>query len=393
MIKFNNKKKILLVNNDEHQVRDISSLLEMRGYHVKTAICADEIINDSSSSYDLILLNQVLSQNKELNVSVQLKKLQKVGCTPVIILSNKFDVENMIEGFYLGADDYLVKPFNKEELIARIEAVIRRSSFLRERKVISPGESVIMQELKRIIAQEKIIPHFQPIYQFKPFKLTGLEVLSRPEQDTLLSNPEILFKTALQFGCYEELEMLSWRKAVRYAEKFLNKEQLFLNCNPYFIEDSKCSTVKSIFEESNIKVENIILEITERSAVKDYKLFFERINSFRACGFRFAVDDVGGGYASLESVVETKPEVIKIDRHIINGISKEMFKKSIVKFIVSFCKENNIFCVAEGIETKEDLQTLLDLNVDAGQGYYLYRPTPEINIDDMHSVSAKVCQQ
>ena len=78
----------------------------------------------------------------------------------------------------------------------------------------------------------------------------------------------------------------------------------------------------------------------------------------------------------MESIVETKPEVVKIDPHIILGIHADAFKQSVVRFIVSFCRENGIISIAEGIETKEDFETVKALGIDAGQGYYLYRPTP-----------------
>ena len=85
------------------------------------------------------------------------------------------------------------------------------------------------------------------------------------------------------------------------------------------------------------------------------------------------------GYASLESIVETQPTVLKIDTHLVNGLSDHPLKQSLIKFLVSFCKENNIISVAEGIERKEDLDVLTNLGVDAGQGYLLCRPSPAPN--------------
>jgi EAL domain-containing protein (putative c-di-GMP-specific phosphodiesterase class I) len=224
----------------------------------------------------------------------------------------------------------------------------------------------------------------------EPFELLGLEVLSRPKTDGILSNPETLFKAAMQYGCYHNLEILSWKKALNYASQFLDTEKLFLNCNPYLVEGPKFLTVKSIFEQHKINVNNIVLEITERSAVTDYNNFYDQLNHYRQHGFKFAVDDVGGGYASLESIVKTRPEVVKIDRHIVTDLAKDEYKKSIVKFIVSFCKENKIFSIAEGIETQTDLETVINLGVDAGQGYYLYRPSPVINLQDMAKVKALI---
>ena len=95
---------------------------------------------------------------------------------------------------------------------------------------------------------------------------------------------------------------------------------------------------------------------------------------------------MGKGYSSLESIVEIRPEAIKLDRHIVHGVSTDYFKNSIVKLIVSFCRENGIICVAEGIENKQDFDALIELGVDAGQGYYLCRPTDTIDLPAMNAL-------
>ena len=108
--------------------------------------------------------------------------------------------------------------------------------------------------------------------------------------------------------------------------------------------------------------------------------------NYRQDGFKIAVDDLGAGYSSLESIVEIRPEAIKLDRHIVNGVSDDPYKNSIVKLFVAFCRENGIICVAEGIETKQDFDALIELGVDAGQGYYLCRPTDIIDLPAMHAL-------
>ena len=87
----------------------------------------------------------------------------------------------------------------------------------------------------------------------------------------------------------------------------------------------------------------------------------------------------------MESIVNIKPEIVKIDRHITNNIDKDKFKKSIVKFITAFCKENDIISIAEGVETKEELGAIKDLQIDAVQGYYLYKPVPYINQKEINA--------
>ena len=84
--------------------------------------------------------------------------------------------------------------------------------------------------------------------------------------------------------------------------------------------------------------------------------------------------------------MEIRPEAIKLDRHIVNGVSIDPYKNSIVKLFVAFCRENGIICVAEGIETKNDFDALIELGVDAGQGYYLCRPIDCIDIPALHDL-------
>lgn len=380
-------KNILLVDDDHSVTQMLSMLLGTKGFYVEVAPTGREALAQINSSFDLVLLDLVLPDQEGFEVCRKLKESQETQHIPIIILTGRILSENIVEGLYLGADDYLTKPFEYEELVARMEAVMRRSSVFKRGKVDQSGKSEIIKELKRIIKEESIVPFFQPIFNLKPFKLLGLEALCRPNTNTVLSNPDLLFKAALEFGMYHELEMLSWRKAIQQANQYLTSEKLFLNCNPYFVEGPKFLAVQSLFDRANFDVKNVVLEITERSAVSDYKIFYEHLQQYRDFGFQFAVDDVGGGYASLESIVETKPEVVKIDRHIVCSIDQDPFKKSIVRFIVSFCRENNILCIAEGIETEKELATVLELGVDAGQGYFLYKPTSQIDFQSINNVS------
>jgi len=380
------KKKILVIDDDPSVVKMLLLLLETRGYEVEIASSGEEGINKASRTTDLILLDLVLPDQDGFDVCRKLKEGRETRKIPIIILSAKIQSRDIVESLYLGAEDYLTKPFEYEELVARIETVMRRCSLFYSGNIDSKGEEKIIQELKMIINEERIIPFFQPIFALNPFRLLGFEALTRPKTSSILSNPELLFKAAIQFGVYSELEILSWKKAVEYANHHLSSEKLFLNCNPYLVECPKFLTIKSIFDKTNIKVNNVVLEITERSSVSDFKVFYEHLDNYKRYGFSFAVDDVGGGYASLEAIVETKPEILKIDRHIISEINKDHFKRSITKFIVSFCKENNILSIAEGIEFPAELKTVRELGIDAVQGYFLAKPSSIIDFNDIDEI-------
>ncbi len=384
---LHNRKHILIIDDDNNVTQMLKLLLETRGYDVEVACRGNEAFPRACSNIDIILLDLVLPDLDGFEVCRRLKENRQTRHIPIIILSAKYLFEDKVEGLYLGADDFLTKPFEHEELIARMEAVMRRGAILGQ-DYGSVGEEEVVIELRRILDEELIVPFFQPIYYLKPQKLLGIEVLTRPAVDNFLSNPELLFRAALKYGVYHELEILCWRKALKFVTERIGKDKkLFLNCNPYLVEGPKFLAVKSIFDEFKISPMDVVLEITERSRISNYKLFYDHLRKYRDYGFRFAVDDVGGGFASLESIVETRPEVVKIDRHIVCDVHRDSFKRSIIKFIVAFCKDNNIVSIAEGIETKDEWQALRDLGVTAGQGYLLYKPSPELNVAEMAKVT------
>lgn len=377
-----NKGKSILIVDDDASIREmLSLLLGTRGYNVSVAGTAKEAVEKVDESTDLILLDLILPDCDGFEVCRRLKSNESTSHVPIIILSARLLSHDIIEGLYLGADDYLTKPFECEELVARMEAVMRRSARFRNGLNSNQRDDAIISELRKITEQSLVVPFFQPIYYLDTAQIIGFEVLTRPESDSLLANPEFLFKAALQFGFYEDLEIKCWDKAVSYAQKFLKGQKLFLNCNPYLVEGQRFNDIEQVFLENNMPPDNIVLEITERSAVSDYKQFYEKLTLFRNKGFSFAIDDVGGGYASLEAIVATKPEVVKIDHHIISCLDEDPIKRSIVRFIAAFCKENNMLCVAEGIERQEELEIVRELGVDAGQGYYLCRPKPQIILE------------
>ena len=374
-----NKKNILLVDSDRGTTDTLTMLFEMRGYHVTVANSGEEALQKISSSIDLVLLDIVLPDLEGSLICRKLRENDETSHVAIIILTAKLLTQDIVEGLYLGADDYLTKPLEYEELVARMEAVMRRSPFLNHQNSISNGEEEIVFELRKIIDGELIVPYFQPIFLFNPFTLYGFEALSRPQTSSMLRAPDLLFKAALQYGVYQDLELLAWKKALALASKHLNGNKLFLNCNPYLVKGSKFSDIKSLFKGNNVNVHDVYLEITERSQITNFKAFYKDLSVYRDFGFKFAIDDVGGGYASLESIVETRPEVVKIDQHIVNELKSDDLRRSIVKFIVGFCKEHSILSIAEGIETKEDFLAVRDLGVDAGQGYFFHKPSPHMD--------------
>ncbi len=380
MIVGNDRRQILIVDADLRYVKTLIQVLEDHNFDALTAVSSQGAFQKAQSlDIDLVIIGEELEDSSAFAFCQQLKSTRRTEHIPVILLTTKSEVEYRVRGYHHGADDCLPKVFDKEEFFARMEAIWRRGNGV-FKSLREDRQREVVQELSRIIDEGLVEPHFQPIYFIKPFRLFGLEVLSRPAAGSFIKNADELFKSAIKYDMYYPLEMLCWQKAIDQISPCTRNEHLFFNCSPYIVENSKFQSVKDIFQNSHIPFNKVVLEITERNAIKQYDTFFNHLGQYRDLGFSFAVDDVGGGYASLESIVATKPEIVKIDAHIVRNVELDPVKQSIIRFIVGFCKENEIVSIAEGVETKEEMAVISSLGVDAVQGYYLFRPTSNLNV-------------
>lgn len=234
----------------------------------------------------------------------------------------------------------------------------------------------ILNELDEIIKTQNISTVFQPIISLRTGETLGYEALSRGPKDSPLHMPEKLFKAAEDYKKTWELELACRIKAIERSRNIPSGKLLFLNVDPKIIKDKnfKKGLTKDFLLKNNISPETIIFEITEKTAILDYKSFTNVLNNYTNQGYKIAIDDTGSGYSGLKTISETKPNYIKIDIDLIRNIDSDSFKQSLIKAFVSFTKSTKINLIAEGIETKEELKTLIDLGVYAGQGFFLKRP-------------------
>lgn len=159
------------------------------------------------------------------------------------------------------------------------------------------------------------------------------------------------------------------------AERFQGKRDgaLFVNVETELIHDLK-SRGHEVLQPLLALRGNVVLEITERAAIRDYDLFRESIQVLRGLGFKIAIDDAGSGYASLQSIAELRPHYLKISNYLVTGLHEDTIKADVVEMLVRLAARIDASTVAEGIETPEDLEAVKRLGVTYGQGYLLGRP-------------------
>jgi hypothetical protein len=120
----------------------------------------------------------------------------------------------------------------------------------------------------------------------------------------------------------------------------------------------------------------LVIEVTEHELAADDTALAEDLAAIRARGARIAVDDAGAGYAGLQQLMRVAPDLIKLDRSLVQNIHEDPAKQALVDSFVRFGRRTGAQVVAEGIETEEELRVLADLDVTYGQGYFLAKPGP-----------------
>jgi len=119
-----------------------------------------------------------------------------------------------------------------------------------------------------------------------------------------------------------------------------------------------------------------VLEITERSSVDEIRDLATRVADLRRMGHRIAIDDLGAGYSGLNSFAVFEPEIVKLDMSLVRGIHLSETKRRIIRSMRQLCSEMGILVVAEGVETVEERDALVELGCDLLQGYLLAKPGP-----------------
>lgn len=255
----------------------------------------------------------------------------------------------------------------------RVERVIYRG--IREAQTASRSleqreRARRVSDLKLAIRDRAVYVDYHPIVVATTREIFGFEALARGTMRTLRS-PEVMFDVAAEADLIWELSRLCRERALEGMDTRLNDGQLlFLNVDPHDFNDPA-------FTEQGVKrPDRVVIEITERTAIKDYPKFRERLKAFREIGFRFAVDDAGSGYAGLGSIANLEPDFIKLDISLINGIDTNFIKQNLVQTMVKFANDHGAMVIAEGVERAEEFQAVSELGVHLVQGFFLHRPQP-----------------
>ena len=191
-------------------------------------------------------------------------------------------------------------------------------------------------------------------------------------------NPLEILIVAKEYNRLYDIEKATIFNVMEHYENNIesfNGKKVFINTIPgHFLNNSD---IDIILKKYGKHMKNFVFELTEQDTVSDEELAKVTRLSDKELNSNVAIDDYGTGHSNIVNLMRYSPQIIKIDRFLISDIHKDQNKQHFVHSTIEFAKLNNILVLAEGVETSNELHTLIDLGVDLVQGYYTGRPAPE----------------
>jgi EAL domain-containing protein (putative c-di-GMP-specific phosphodiesterase class I) len=307
--------------------------------------------------------------------------------TRVVALSAHEDRGSVMDMLRAGVIGYVVKGSPAEEILATV-----RSSVLGQASLSAGVTGHVVHELAgQLERQERVAIDkrlqlervlsllenpgllqmvYQPIAHIGDGRVAGVEALARFHTDPPRT-PDVWFAEAREAGLAVELELAAIGAALGALGSVPPDTYLSINMSP-----STATTTRFADLIDEFPAERIVIEVTEHARVDDYEELKNALHDMRTRGVRLAIDDAGAGFASLRHILQLEPDFIKLDMSLTRDIDTDRARRALAAGLISFGSQMGVRIVAEGIETRAELDTLRTLGATFGQGYFLAMPGP-----------------
>lgn len=240
---------------------------------------------------------------------------------------------------------------------------------------------LITDKIQEGLRNKEFTLYYQPQYNLSTGRIIGVEALVRwyrpkegfippiefipiaEELNQIIALESTIIHLALQQKKTWEEEGIEIEMAINLSSKTLENETHF-------------EEITKIFTSYKVNYAKITIEITETAFLVNVEEAAKRLKRLRMLGIKIALDDFGTGYSSLTHLKQFPIDIIKIDRSFIDSLPKGKVEVAITKNLLYLARELNCMVIAEGIETREQLQYLTEHQCDCGQGYLLCKPMP-----------------
>ncbi|HEY1535369.1 MAG TPA: EAL domain-containing protein [Polyangiaceae bacterium] len=370
------KASVLVVDDDPDVLRGVVRLLRSHGYSITQATNGAEAARSLvGRSFDVIVSDikmpgmdgiQLLREVREHDLHV-----------PVVLVTGEPAVSTAVQALEYGAFHYLTKPVDSEALVRAVSKAVSMHRMARVKQQAAEllghagalGADRAGLEASFDRAMQSLWMAYHPIVDFRRKQIYGYEALLRSNEPSL-PHPGAVLDAATRLGRLDSLGR-SIRDLAAAPMTSGSTEMLFVNLHVTDLVDPWLSAPDSPLSQI---ANRVVLEITERSSLDEVKDVRARVAALREMGFRIAVDDLGAGYAGLTSFTLLEPEIVKLDMSLVRDVHKNSTKQKVIRSMTALSQDMGMTVVAEGVETVEERDTLIELDCDLLQGFLFARP-------------------
>jgi EAL domain-containing protein (putative c-di-GMP-specific phosphodiesterase class I) len=371
--------RVLIVDDEQPVLRAYSRALRNSGFVVETAGDGEAALGHiARSAFDVVLSDLMMPRMPGIEFLRAVRK--RDPDLPVVLMTACPSTESAMRALEYGAMRYLLKPIDLVDLTTALRDGVRlRKAALAKRKAeqafaddrAAPSElGALDAAFERALTSLSMV--YQPLVRWSTREIFGFEALVRTREPAL-PHPGALFDAAERLDRTSDIGRAIRRRIPLPIAEAPSSAQIFVNLHPKDLVDEELYARRGPLAKHAARV---VLEITERASLHDIPDLHARVSELRKLGYKIAIDDIGAGYAGLTSFAMLEPEVVKVDMALVRDIDKSSMKKKLVHSIVSLCRDLNIQLIAEGVESVQERDTLVDLGCDLFQGYLFARPGP-----------------
>lgn len=371
--------RVLVVDDDELVLRSVQRSLLRAGYTVLTATTGEQALAEAREHKpDLALVDFALGREDGLELLDRLRE-EIPGCLRVLMTGNR-DFPVVVEAVNRGqVVRVLNKPFQPSDLVGMVQEAIDADKQRDQRATarLIEGAMVERRAFDECLRGRKLKLALQPIVSMEGDVATifAYEALLRPQHERI-TNPAQLLAVAERIRRVPELSNHVLQLAADWVPLLPENVTLFVNLHPQQVGDPErlARALRPLLPYAA----RVTLEITERAPIHDLTRLEESVAWTVENGFTLALDDLGAGYNSLNMLATVSPKYIKIDMGMVRGIQTDLRKQRLVELLLTFANATNTETIAEGVETVQERDKLLELGVVMMQGHYFGAPSLEL---------------
>jgi EAL domain-containing protein (putative c-di-GMP-specific phosphodiesterase class I) len=244
-------------------------------------------------------------------------------------------------------------------------------------RTVAQGSFLLVESLcqfDRLMSQQAVVPHFQPIVMLAGRQVVGYELLARSSLAGL-ENPAAMFAAAERLNQEVALSIMLRREGVRAAQQLAGRPMLYVNTHPK--ELGTRELLESLAEiRSQAPHQPITIEVHE-AAVADERALLELRQAARGWEMQLAYDDFGAGQSRIDELARVAPDCVKFDMRLIRDLHQASAERRLVTArLVELVRDLGITPLAEGVENEAEAIACEELGFDLAQGYLFGRPAP-----------------